>query len=128
MSSYQVFRTIETGLPRDHHALFVETHEVGPNTGHVYNVQGEIQNGMTFEHDTTDVPEKSPMLAGKELIGTVSHADYPRVLSICQNNVPVPEKQFDGPKRLYPKAPLRRCQEWTREAIQALLEEKVVQQ
>lgn len=124
--SYQVYLIIETGIPRDHHALFVETNESGPQTGQVYNVQGEIQNGMVFEHKTTDEPEKSPVFASKEHIGTVSHADFPRVLAVCQT-IPVPKKQFDGAKRLYPKEPLRRCQEWAREAIDALVDAKVVQ-
>lgn len=124
--SYQVYLIIETGIPRDHHALFVETNEAGPRTGQVFNVQGEIQNGMVFEHKTTEEPEKSPVFANKEHIGTVSHADFPRILAVCQT-IPVPKKQFDGAKRLYPKEPLRRCQEWAREAIDALVDAKVVQ-
>lgn len=125
--SYQVYLTIETGIPLDHHALFVETHEAGPQTGHVYNVQGEIQNGMVFEQKTTEEPENSPTFADKKLIGTVSHADYPRFLAVCQT-IAVPKKQFEGAKRLYPKEPLRRCQKWAREAIEALVEQGVVQQ
>ena len=124
--SYQVYLTIETGIPLDHHALFVETHEAGAQTGHVYNVQGEIQNGMVFEQETTEEPEESPTFADKKLIGTVSHADYPRFLAVCQT-IPVPKKQFDGAKRLYPKEPLRRCQEWAKEAIEALVEQGVIQ-
>lgn len=31
-----------------------------------------------------------------------------------------PKKQFDGPRRRYLDEPIRRCQEWTAEAIQAL--------
>lgn len=123
---YQVFLTIETGMPRDHHALFVETHEAGTQTGHVYNVQGEIQNGMVFEQKTTSKPEESPVFADKKLLGTVSESGYARFLPVCQT-IPVPKKQFDGPKRLYPKEPLRCCQEWAAEAIQALTEEGVLQ-
>lgn len=113
--SYQVYLTIETDIPLDHHALFVETHEAGAQTGHVYN-----------EQETTEEPEKSPVFADKKLIGTVSHADYPRFLAVCQT-IPVPKKQFDGAKRLYPKEPLRRCQEWAKEAIEALVEQRVIQ-
>lgn len=125
--SYEVYLTIETSLPRHHHALFVETHEVGSQTGHVYNVQGDIQNGMVYEEKTTEEPEKSPVFAEKRRIGSVSKEDYPRLIAVCQS-LPVPKKQFEGARRLYPKEPLRRCQEWTREAIQALLEAKLVQQ
>lgn len=123
---YQVYLTIETGMPRDHHALFVETHEAGPQTGHVYNVQGEIQNGMEFEQKTTGKPEDSPVFADKKLLGAVSESDYPRFITVCKS-IPVPKKQFDGAKRLYPKEPLRCCQEWSAEAIQALVEERVIQ-
>jgi hypothetical protein len=39
---------------------------------------------------------------------------------ICRS-IPPPKKQFNGPKRLYPKEPLRRCQEWIDEAVEALI-------
>lgn len=125
--SYAVYLIIETSIPLDHHALFVETNEAGPQTGHVYNVKGDIQNGMVYEEKTTEEPEKSPVFAEKRRIGSVSKEDYPRLIAVCQS-LPVPKKQFEGARRLYPKEPLRRCQEWTREAIQALLEAKLVQQ
>lgn len=122
---YTVYLTIETGIPRDHHALFVETHEAGPQTGHVYNVQGDIQNGMVYEAKTTEEPEKSPVLVEKKRIGTVSKDDYPRFIAVCQS-IPVPKKQFEGARQLYPKEPLRQCQGWAKEAIHALVEQKVV--
>ncbi|KAI9930081.1 hypothetical protein ASPWEDRAFT_35347 [Aspergillus wentii DTO 134E9] len=124
--SYSVYRVAESGLPRDHHLIFVETHEQGPQTGHLYNVIGEIQNGMIFEHRAAEEPEKSPVFFSKEEIGTVTHADYSRFLPVCQE-IPVPKKQFQGAKRLYPNEPLRRCQEWADEAIQGLVDAKVLQ-
>ena len=123
--SYTVYLIIETGIPRDHHALFAETHEAGPQTGHVYNVQGEIQNGMVYEAKTIEEPEKSPVFAERRRIGTISKDDYPRFIAVCQS-IPVPKKQFEGARRLYPKERLRRCQEWAREAIDALVEQNVV--
>lgn len=123
--SYAVYLIIETSIPLDHHALFVETNEAGPQTGHVYNVKGDIQNGMVYEAKTTEEPGKSPVFAEKKRIGSVSKDDYPRFIAVCQS-IPVPKKQFEGARRLYPKEPLRRCQEWAREAIDHLVEQKVV--
>lgn len=123
--SYAVYLIIETSIPLDHHALFVETNEAGPQTGHVYNVKGDIQNGMVYEAKTTEEPEKSPVFAEKKRIGSVSKDDYPRFIAVCQS-IPVPKKQFEGARRLYPKEQLGRCQEWAREAIDALVEQNVV--
>lgn len=36
-------------------------------------------------------------------------------------------KQFNGPKRIEPSVPLRRCQEWTDESIRALKNEGALQ-
>lgn len=49
-TTYTVYRATETGIPFDHQTIFVETHENGPNSGHIYHVKGTIQNGMDFEH------------------------------------------------------------------------------
>ena len=53
------------------------------------------------------------------LLGAVDKADLDQFRQVCQS-IPPPKKQFEGPKRLYSKEPLRRCQEWTVEAIDAL--------
>lgn len=113
------------GLPWDHYALFVKTHEAGPQTGHIYNVQGDIQSGMVYEAKATEEPEKSPVFAEKKRIRTFSKDDHPRFVAIHQN-IPAPKKQFKGARRLYPKEPLRRCQDWAEEAVDALVEQKVV--
>lgn len=115
----------ESGLPRDHHAIFVETYENGPSTGHLYHVKGNIQEGMIFEHRAEQPPEEIPGFCGKEKLGVVAVAEYGRVLGICEG-VPVPKKQFQGAKRLYPREPLRRCQEWVAEAVDALKGEGVL--
>ncbi|EKD13856.1 hypothetical protein MBM_08057 [Drepanopeziza brunnea f. sp. 'multigermtubi' MB_m1] len=51
-------------------------------------------------------------------LGEMAATDWDRIGEI-RGGIPAPKKQFDGPKSLYPEEPLRRCQEWTREAIQA---------
>ncbi|KAB8437420.1 hypothetical protein FH972_025098 [Carpinus fangiana] len=75
---------------------------------------------MTFEEKAAKRPEDSNSYAGrKDLIGTVVTDDLSRFSTICQENPP-PAKQFNGPRPINPGKPLRRCQEWTSETIQAL--------
>ncbi|OAL74792.1 hypothetical protein A7D00_0386 [Trichophyton violaceum] len=123
--SYSVYRVASAGLPRDHHAIFVETSENGEKTGHLFQVTGNIQNGMSFEQRPEGQPEASSSFIDKQEIGAVTHANYYRIQEICEG-IPPPRKQFEGEKRLYPKEPIRRCQEWMAEAIQALKEAQVL--
>jgi hypothetical protein len=95
---HNVFRVSYTGMPRDHYVIFVETHN--DLSGHVYQVTGDIQNGMSFESAT---------FQSKTLIGKVTAAKLSRINDICQG-IPPPKKQFQGPHRLYPEKPIRRCQ------------------
>jgi hypothetical protein len=122
---YTIYRGASTGMPRDHHAIFVETYE--DLSGHLYQVTGNIQTGMSYEEKSRTKPEDSITFQSKTRIGTVTAANYPRIKEICQGICP-PKKQFEGPRRLYPQEPLRRCQEWTAEAIQALIDAQVIQQ
>ena len=114
-------------MPRNHHCIFVETHEDGPKTGYVYQVTGNIQTGMIHEHRKAEQPEISNNFGGlKRLIGTVPSNNYVNI-RIAVNSIPPPKKQFDGPKKIYPNEPLRRCQEWTNEAIQTLIDRGILQ-
>ncbi|PGH00010.1 hypothetical protein AJ80_09247 [Polytolypa hystricis UAMH7299] len=117
--SYHVYRVSSVGMPRDHHAIFVELNP--DQSGHIYQVTGNIQNGMVFEDKPGIPPEKDPTFSGKSLIGTVLISDYERSFKNICFSVEPPKKQFDGPRRLYPHQPIRRCQEWTVETIQALV-------
>ena len=127
MASYTVYRVEYLGLPRNHHAIFVETNEQGNYTGHLFQVTGDIQQGMSFEDKPAKQPENSGSYQEKLQIGTVTHMNYPQIKTICES-IPPPRKQFAGPKRIYPNEPLRRCQEWTAEATQALVDAHVLQQ
>ncbi|KAM5429223.1 hypothetical protein McanMca71_007748 [Microsporum canis] len=124
--SYPVYLIVSGGLPRNHHAIFVETNESGEKTGHLFQVTGNIQNGMSFEQRPENEPESSASFISKRGIGTVTHASYSRIQSICES-IPPPKKQFEGAKRLSPLEPIRRCQEWTGEAINALRDAQVLQ-
>jgi hypothetical protein len=74
---------------------------------------------MKHDHKRAKKPEHSATFLSKVHLGTTSHAKYPLVQTIC-NNIEPPKKQFERATRLYPNEPIRRCQEWTADAIQAL--------
>ncbi|KAH7333397.1 hypothetical protein BKA65DRAFT_43976 [Rhexocercosporidium sp. MPI-PUGE-AT-0058] len=75
---------------------------------------------MIHEHKKAKQPEMSSSFGGlKQLIGTVTLNNYVHIRSVV-NGVP-------PPKKIYPNEPLRRCQEWTNEAIQALTDRGILQ-
>lgn len=115
--SYCIYKVASLGAPRNHNAIFVETDASGG--GVVFHVTGDIQNGMRFETKAAKRPEDSVTFVDKTLLGWVTAGNFQYIEGVCRG-VPPPLKQFDGPKRLYPKEPLRRCQEWTNETILAL--------
>lgn len=122
---YRVFLIVALGAPRDHHSIFVETQSIGGD-GQIFHVTGNIQNGMTFEQESRQRPEDSMDFIAKRFLGWVSSECLDVVGDVCQS-IQAPKKQFDKSRRLYPKEPLRRCQEWTAEVIDALMLRGVVQ-
>ena len=121
---YNVFLAAFIGAPRDHHAIYVETSADG--AGYIFQVTGDIQNGMKYECKPGKKPENSASFSGKTYLGWIDVTHWNQIGDIC-SRVPPPKKQFKGPKKLFPKEPLRRCQDWTREAIQALTDAGVLQ-
>jgi hypothetical protein len=116
---YPAYLLTSFGAPRNHHSIFISTSP--DNSGFIYQVTGNIQMGMTYGHRPTTNPEESHDIISKTYLGTVSEEDYnnDRIRSVVES-IPAPAKQFDGPKRIDASVPLRRCQEWTAEAIRAL--------
>src|SRR5436305_344467 len=45
---YRVYHVLYFGA-RSHESIFIETHELGEWTGHLYHVIGNLLNGMTYE-------------------------------------------------------------------------------
>lgn len=136
-TTYNVYIAVSIGGgAQDHHAIYIDDGseiEVAKGqvlpAGKIFQVTGSIQNGMLYEQKYgVDADVSVDGLGKGSAIGTVSKADFDsgRVEEICRA-VPVPKKQFDGPKRLYPKEPLYKCQEWTRDAVQALKAAGVLQ-
>src|SRR5437763_1073253 len=55
---YRVYHVLSLGEP-SHESIFIETHEQGQSTGHIYHVIGSILNGMTYEDKATGNPKDS---------------------------------------------------------------------
>ena len=108
----------------NHIAIFVETKD--DNSGQLFHVTGTIQLGMKYESKSGKKPEESLTFVEKELLGTTTTANYSRFDAVCRG-VPPPAKQYNGPQRINPKVPLRRCTEWAWEAVQALKDEGILQ-
>lgn len=123
---YQVYLAEYFGVPRNHHAIFVETHEDGKDSGFIYQVTGTIQQGMNYEFKKARSLELSASFLESHHLGTVSESNYPRVEQICKQVLP-PEKQYNGPRKINPALPLRTCQEWCQDAISALEKERVLE-
>lgn len=120
--SYPVFLVEYIGMPRNHHAIYVQTaaNNKGEQSGILIHVTGSVQTGMTFENRPVNkAPEESSSFVSKSPVGWVAASNLRALENICRSNPP-PEKQFNGHKRINPKKPLRRCQEWTAETLRSL--------
>ncbi|TVY50553.1 hypothetical protein LCER1_G008410 [Lachnellula cervina] len=125
--SFNVYLVEYSGMPRNHRGIFVETKEDGGRSGYLYQVTGDILHGMVYQHKPAKEPETSATFSGlKELIGTVTTNNYVHIRSVV-DSIPPPKKQYDGFKKIFPNEPLRRCHEWTNEAIQALKDRGIIQ-
>jgi hypothetical protein len=122
--SYKVYLNDYIGFPRNHQAIFVETNSDG--SGYIFQVAGSIQLGMNFDHKAAKAPQNSVSFVSRKYIGIVTAENYGRIKDIVEQVDP-PMKQFNGRTHLYPGKPLRRCQEWTAEAIQALTDAGIIE-
>ena len=80
---------------------------------------------MEHVFDATGNPEDRAGFIKKEPVGKISASNFAKVEAICKGVAP-PAKQYNGPKRMNPSVPLRRCGEWTDEAIRALRDAGIV--
>ncbi|KAH7269008.1 uncharacterized protein BKA55DRAFT_682101 [Fusarium redolens] len=108
--SLPVFLVEYLGLPRNHHALFIRLNE-------------ETEDGELY-HIAGNKPQEPNSYVAQHYLGFISSSDRQFFKQICQSNPP-PAKQFNGNKKINPRQPLRRCQEWTAETI-AMLQSHVV--
>ncbi|TPX10985.1 uncharacterized protein E0L32_008022 [Thyridium curvatum] len=122
--SLPVYLVESLGAPRNHHALFVEL-DPRHESGMLFHVTGNIQEGMDFEKRPTEYPKLENTYVAHRLLGTLSSSDLDTMEAVCRSNPP-PEKQFDGPRRIDRKKPLRKCQEWTAETIRLLEQQGIL--
>ncbi|KAJ9665510.1 hypothetical protein H2201_004392 [Coniosporium apollinis] len=75
--AHKAYLVTSFGAPRDHHTIFFEIHENA--SGHIFQVTGNIQAGMTLGHRPGKKPEDEVGYIGKAYLGTVSTENYARV-------------------------------------------------
>lgn len=122
---YRVYHVLFLGQP-SHESVFIETHEQGQSSGHLYHVIGNILNGMRYEDKTMRDPKDSASFEKMSFIGIILSSDIPRFEAVCRS-IEVPGRQLDlRSRRLDPSKPLRRCGEWTADAISALHQQGIV--
>lgn len=123
--SYLVFTAEYFGRP-NHIAIFVETEP--DDDGRIFNVTGDILNGMTYEARPSSNPihTLSYVLGTLTRIGTVMQQDMPRFEEACEA-VEVPEAQlFLNGKPKDPSKPVRRCGEWVEDAKVKLIADGIL--
>lgn len=129
--SYNVY-TAENFGNINHIGIFVETGENGHTTGRKFHVIGSIITagpGMQYEEKESNDPVSSASYVPgtKQLVGTVDRHDMPRFRAVCQS-IPVPGPQLNlNGSRIDRSKPVRRCTEWTAEAVDALRRQGVLQ-
>ena len=112
---------------RDHHALFVQTDPTN-ELGYLYHVVSTVNDDMEFESfKTTRKIDESDSFLQKNKIGKVSTGDL-QSLKATLISVAPSEKQFNGAFRIHPSKPLRRCQDWTSEAIEKLQKKGILRE
>lgn len=102
--SHNIYLVEYAGMLRNHHAIFVKTHESGNETAHDFRVTGDIQSGMVFENKPAKRPEDSASYVGKTLGGRVTIDNYPHILEIYEDT-PSPRKQSQGATLLVSQLP-----------------------
>jgi hypothetical protein len=124
---YRVYHVLFLGQP-SHESIFIETHEQGQSTGHLYHVTGNILRGMTYDDKAFGKPQDAGSFEKLFFIGVILSSDIPRFEAVCRS-VEVPGRQVDlRGRRLDRSKLLRRCGEWTADAISALHQQGIVRQ
>jgi len=112
--------------------------------GNIHHVTGDITSGMYYNTKKAKRPEESRTFFGKEFLGTIKAANYPREMDEVLAALPPPPKQkkfniktmkteqmkpdgtFYTPGE--PRPPMIKCTEWTlNQAIPALYAAGIVQ-
>lgn len=112
-----------------HHAIYVDTDIVqGKRWGWLFHVTGNLLSGMTFEEKYAIYPLLSASGESIQQLGWISYNKFPEgIREVCEG-IPPPKSQYTlASKRLFPNEPIRHCQHWVREAMDALFVAGVVE-
>ncbi|TGO49241.1 hypothetical protein BCON_0216g00150 [Botryotinia convoluta] len=110
--SFNVYMVDFLGISR---GIFVQTDEQGSDSGHLYQVIGDMQNGMINSHKEIKRPNNA-----SRFIGTVSVSQYSQIRAICDSITA-------GPPKIDPANSLRHYQEWTNSVVELLFARGVLQ-
>ncbi|KAK3350222.1 hypothetical protein B0T25DRAFT_457106 [Lasiosphaeria hispida] len=126
MGRYPAFLAEFLGSPRNHYAIYVDVNQ--GLSGYLLHVVGTLQKGMELKvSEDFRNPTFSLTFLGMRQVGWVPHSKLGHCKNVCET-VPPPAKQWDRGRPLLPLDQLRRCQEWTAEAVDVLRESGVLQQ
>lgn len=134
-STYEIYLRIYGGMyqgvTRDHHGICIDTYEpkLGPNgkespAGLCVQVIGNVQTGMVFDVKSAVNPLFSYGGKDRKRVGTITRHALQKLIQICRNLLP-PAKQLERGEMINPDVPLYRCQEWTADAIQCLVNAQI---
>lgn len=121
MSRYTVYFVEYMSLgEKSHHSLYVETNDL-QKTGHLYHVIGNLLQRMDLEiKRDVKSPDGSPSLERITPIACLRDKDLGLFEDVCHSTPPPkPQLRVNG-KRIYPQEPLRTCQEWVTDVVEAL--------
>lgn len=83
---YDAYLVVTLGAPRNHHALFIQH---CPNEdGTIFQVTGNVQEGMAFETNTAARPEADAAFHHKIHLGRVSDESLPAIETVCRTYPP----------------------------------------
>lgn len=130
LTHYPVYLSVHIGSGKfDHHLIFIHTNyndDENPKGGYKLHVVGTLQKGMAMELKKMGHPFETPTCRLIQHKGWMRHRKLEKAREIC-SGVPPPAKQFDGPRRLAGRGPLRHCQHWVAEAFDAMRAEGVLE-
>ena len=123
---HKVFHCLYKGESEDDECIFIETHENGEKSGHLYRVRGDMIEGFKFEHRKAKRPEDNRNLVSKYCLGTIAESNTTAVVGVFRS-VPVPGKQFNKRHQKLNVGPVRGGKEWIAEVIAELRSKRLLQ-
>lgn len=116
---YEVYQTRYVAVrEKNHHSIYIETDKSNME-GILYHVVGNLRTGMKIQIMPSKNPERFPSVESQLVIGCVGSKNILRFEELA-DSIPAPKPQlYLGGQRIYPSEPLRTCQEWVDEVLQA---------